>query len=172
MLFDKVLEESNMKENHMKVKIRQAVRGIIIRDGKLLLVQSNKGDYKFPGGGVEEGESYSSALIREVAEETGYINCVVKDKVGFIKQRKIDVYDPSLIFQMNSHYYLCELTDHDQIRQQLDEYELLQDFSPKWVSIDEAIVQNEKNTKETERNDWVFREILVLKELKKYFSAF
>lgn len=172
MLFDMVLEEINMKNNLMKVKIRQAVRGIIMNEGKILLVQSNKGDYKFPGGGVEEGESYSSALIREVAEETGYINCVVKDKVGFIKERKIDVYDPNLIFQMNSHYYLCELTDHDQVRQQLDEYEWLQEFSPKWVSIDEAIVQNEKMTKETEYIGWVLRETIVLKELKKYFSSF
>ena len=36
--------------------IRPSVRGIIIRDGKILMVHSRKFDYyKFPGGGLESG---------------------------------------------------------------------------------------------------------------------
>ena len=50
---------------------RSAARGIAFRDGKLLVIHTDKGDYKFPGGGVEPGESLEQALGREMLEETG-----------------------------------------------------------------------------------------------------
>ena len=38
---------------------RQAVRAVILRGRELLMVNSaNVGDYKFPGGGVNKGESH------------------------------------------------------------------------------------------------------------------
>lgn len=53
--------------------LRRAVRGLILRDDRILMVYSEvNGDYKFPGGGVEEGESDSDALARELSEECGY----------------------------------------------------------------------------------------------------
>lgn len=64
---------------------------------------SNKGDYKFPGGGVEGNESHSECLIREVAEETGYINFIIKDKAGSVIERNLDEYDNNALFQMTSH---------------------------------------------------------------------
>ena len=51
---------------------REAVRSIIIDGRNLLMVYSEKnGDYKFPGGGIEHGESHEVALKREVTEEVG-----------------------------------------------------------------------------------------------------
>lgn len=52
--------------------------GIIVKDGKMLMTKrrdlrpnfNNK--WEFPGGGVENGESFDEALHREVKEETGY----------------------------------------------------------------------------------------------------
>jgi 8-oxo-dGTP diphosphatase len=41
-------------------------------DGKLLVVKNVKGDWDFPGGTVEEGETLEEAIIREVKEETGF----------------------------------------------------------------------------------------------------
>ena len=38
---------------------RIAVRGVVIRGEEILLVKSNKGDYKFPGGGINKGESHN-----------------------------------------------------------------------------------------------------------------
>jgi len=54
-----------------------AVKGVIQRDGKILLVQRAKEDtmggfYEFPGGGVEEGESMIETLKRELFEEVGF----------------------------------------------------------------------------------------------------
>ncbi|MBI6015060.1 NUDIX domain-containing protein, partial [Clostridium perfringens] len=45
----------------------------------ILLDISNRGDYKFPGGGVEKGETPEETLRREVQEETGYILNEVKE---------------------------------------------------------------------------------------------
>ena len=45
--------------------VRPSVRGIIIRDGKVAMVHSLKYDYyKFPGGGMEDGEGLEEALLR------------------------------------------------------------------------------------------------------------
>jgi 8-oxo-dGTP pyrophosphatase MutT (NUDIX family) len=54
--------------------MRQAVRAIIIRDEKLLVMKRNKfGDeyYTLTGGGVDMNENHEQALVRELFEETG-----------------------------------------------------------------------------------------------------
>ena len=52
-----------------------AVGAIVIRDGKLLMVQRGndpgRGLWSLPGGRVEHGEYLRDALVREVKEETG-----------------------------------------------------------------------------------------------------
>ena len=51
---------------------RTSVRAIVLRGRELPLLHSPRdADYKFPGGGVEPGESEHDALRREVLEECG-----------------------------------------------------------------------------------------------------
>jgi ADP-ribose pyrophosphatase YjhB (NUDIX family) len=56
-------------------RLRLAVRGLIVRDGLLLLVNAYPGGVSdlwcAPGGGVEPHASLPDNLIREVQEETG-----------------------------------------------------------------------------------------------------
>jgi 8-oxo-dGTP diphosphatase len=51
------------------------VGGVIVADGRALLVQRGKeplrGRWTVPGGTVELGETLETALVREMAEETG-----------------------------------------------------------------------------------------------------
>ena len=54
--------------------MRKAVRAIIIRDNKLLVMKRNKFGKEYftlVGGGVDFDESNEQALVREIAEETG-----------------------------------------------------------------------------------------------------
>lgn len=57
------------------VRVRLAVRGMILRDGRLLLVNAYAGGasdlWCAPGGGVEAHASLHDNLVREVWEETG-----------------------------------------------------------------------------------------------------
>ncbi|HBT18668.1 MAG TPA: hypothetical protein DEA52_01275, partial [Clostridiaceae bacterium] len=69
--FDLVQEEPEL-HTLKKVFHRKALRGIALKEGKVLLLSNLRGDYKFPGGGLESFETDEEALKREVKEETGY----------------------------------------------------------------------------------------------------
>jgi hypothetical protein len=101
-----------------------------------------------------------------VREETGYVNSLVKDKVGIVIERKMDEYEDHTLFQMTSHYYLCELATDEKVTQQLDDYEAKMDFTAKWVTLEEAIIQNESLINNLEKNSWLKRETFVLKHIK------
>ena len=52
--------------------IRNSARSIIISSGQVAMVHSLKYDYyKFPGGGIRDGENPIDAMIRETLEEAG-----------------------------------------------------------------------------------------------------
>jgi len=55
--------------------VRNAVRALIINDGRILLLRKDGGDqgtrYALPGGAQETGETLSQALQRECLEEIG-----------------------------------------------------------------------------------------------------
>jgi ADP-ribose pyrophosphatase YjhB (NUDIX family) len=55
------------------------VRGVVFRDGRLLLVRElSDGRWSLPGGWADVGESLSEAVVREVREESGYATRAVK----------------------------------------------------------------------------------------------
>ncbi|WP_257391822.1 NUDIX hydrolase [Mesobacillus jeotgali] len=105
MNFTLTVDEPNLKSSEKIIK-RVAVRAVITENNLILLVQSNKGDYKFPGGGLDVNESLEECLKREVSEETGYTHCIVKDKLGKVIERKTDEYEELALFEMTSHYYV------------------------------------------------------------------
>ncbi|MCD6573183.1 MAG: NUDIX hydrolase [Thermoplasmata archaeon] len=61
------------------------VDGVIIKNGKILLVKRKnepfKGKWALPGGFVEYGETVEKAVLREVKEETG-MDAKIKKLVG------------------------------------------------------------------------------------------
>ena len=61
-------------------KIVKRVKALIISSNNKILLASNYKDYQFPGGHMEEYESYNEALNRELLEETG-INFELKDNL-------------------------------------------------------------------------------------------
>ena len=127
-------------DNGLKVVIRPSARSIIIRQGRIAMVHSLKYDYyKFPGGGIESGESRIDALIRETAEEAGLT--VIPDSireygcVHRVQERERDV-----LIQDN-FYYVCSAED-GKIAQALDDYEADERFTPVWTDPHTAIRAN------------------------------
>ena len=60
----------------------RAAGGLVLRDGKVLLVHRPKyDDWSFPKGKCDEGESDEACALREVAEETG-LRCELLEEIG------------------------------------------------------------------------------------------
>jgi len=77
------------------------VTGIVIRAGKLLLIHRFRDGHEywvFPGGGVEQGEDFESALKREMLEETG---------LGLISYQRL--FDQTEKDGSRCIFYACEL---------------------------------------------------------------
>lgn len=56
--------------------IRVAAYGVITEGDRILLAHWNEGGksgWTLPGGGIDPGEDPADALLREIAEETGYL---------------------------------------------------------------------------------------------------
>lgn len=66
---------NNNQIDHKKLNYRQGAVGIVIdNNGDFLVVQMiayNENEWRFPGGGVHEGEGPKEALLRELKEELG-----------------------------------------------------------------------------------------------------
>jgi len=156
-----IIVDEQYIEKKDSCRMRRAVRAVIYRSGKLLMVYSKKnGDYKFPGGGIEKGENEMDALKREVKEETGYdISCVQEKIICAYEYRK---YDDE--FVMESNYYACSISD-GQGRQDLDDYEKDMGFVPVFVWAEEAYRKNESLLGTGNEPSWTKREALVLEKL-------
>ena len=60
----------------------RAAGGLVVRDGRVLLVHRPKyDDWSFPKGKCDEGETDEACAVREVEEETG-LRCELQDEVG------------------------------------------------------------------------------------------
>ncbi len=60
----------------------RAAGGIVVRDGAVLLVHRPRyGDWSFPKGKLEDGESWEEGALREVEEETG-LRCELGEEAG------------------------------------------------------------------------------------------
>ena len=59
----------------MTLRVEVAVGGVAVCDDRLLLIrratEPGAGRWSLPGGRIEPGETIASALVREMAEETG-----------------------------------------------------------------------------------------------------
>ncbi len=165
-----IIEEVLWCKNNLhldgKIYYREAVRAIIIKDNKILMVHSdiNK-DYKFPGGGIEEGEDDESALKREVLEESGAHISAYK-YYGQVTEYDEGQFDNADLFKMLSKYYLVEIEEKfDKLN--LDYYEEKFEFRPVWIDINKAYLENKKVLEEENPPRWTKRETFVLSHLLK-----
>ncbi|MCR5309510.1 MAG: NUDIX domain-containing protein [Bacilli bacterium] len=139
-----VLDAKNYDLNG-KIFVRPSARSIIIKDNKIFMVHSLKYDYyKFPGGGINEGESKIDALIRETKEEAGLI--VIPESIkefGMVHRIQKGVRFDCDTFIQDNYYYLCEVVD-GVFDQNLDEYEADERFTLEYVDSKIILEANRK----------------------------
>ena len=72
------------------MRFHNLARGIIFKNGKVLLAHLKGADNTFlPGGHIEMGERAEAALVREIAEEIGKV-ATVKQFIGAVECCYID----------------------------------------------------------------------------------
>ena len=159
------LKHYNEPFSYTRVIERLAVRAVIVKDDKLLMIKSQKnGDYKFPGGGVEKNESHEEALVREVEEESGFrLNRIDQAALRIIEESKDKELEDTM-FRMTSIYYPC-IASIENYGLKLDKYEEELGFTPVWIDKTEALRINEEIEEKGKGIKWIKREIRVLKEI-------
>ena len=146
--------------------VRNSARSIIIVDGKIAMVHSLKYDYyKFPGGGIEQGESPVDAMIRETREETGL---VVKPETvreyGYVHRIQRSNSDETECFVQDNFYYLCDV-EKEIAAQKLDGYEREEAYTLEVVPPEIAIEKNRSVGKTSYAQEMFEREARVLELL-------
>ena len=146
-----------------RVVRREAVRALVERDGRLLLLATPaSGDHKLPGGGVRDGETHEDALRREVAEETGRRLLRSGPAVLRVVERRPDVEDPGSVFEMTSTYYVASVSDEVGATD-LDDYERDLGLTPVWAAVEDALRSNEALLATGAAPPWTERETAVLR---------
>lgn len=113
MIADKTHRDAGEIESLLKDQAGYATpkvdaRGVVICDGRILMVQElSDGGWTLPGGWVDVGESPAAAVEREVWEESGYRVKAVK--LAALFDRNLHPHPPHL-FHIYKLFFLCELT--------------------------------------------------------------
>lgn len=156
------VDDAKNYTDDMPVIERRATRGIIRRDGKYAMQLADDGEYKIPGGGVDEGESLLQSLCREVAEETGLV--VDEQSVSYcgeILEIRRDIYEGDKKYIKHSYIYLCGIREK-RVETRMTESEIRRGFHPVWESLDRIIAGNRRVLKE----EWRLRDTRLLELLR------
>ncbi len=83
------------------------VRGAVFRDDMILLVKERSdGGWTLPGGWADVGDAAGAAVVREIAEESGYLTRAVKLLALYDRNKHGH---PPYPFHAYKLFFLCEL---------------------------------------------------------------
>lgn len=146
--------------------VRNSARSIILREGKVAMIHSLRDDYyKFPGGGIEQGEDPIAAMIRETREEAGLVvRPETVQEYGCVHRIQRSVNDPDECFIQDNFYYLCE-AEAGMLPPQMEDYEEAAGFVPEFVDARHAILVNRESAAKSRYSTMLTREARILEML-------
>ncbi len=101
-----VLESFSMQAGYITPKVD--VRGAVIRDGKILLIQEKADDkWAMPGGWADLGNSPASVAEREVWEESGF-RVKAEKLVAVLDANRVEPFE---FYHAYKLIFLCRLLD-------------------------------------------------------------
>jgi ADP-ribose pyrophosphatase YjhB (NUDIX family) len=103
---ESALESFSMQAGYITPKVD--VRGAVVRDGKILLIQERADDkWAMPGGWADLGNSPASVAEREVWEESGY-RVKAEKVVAVIDANRIEPFE---FYHAYKLIFLCKLLE-------------------------------------------------------------
>lgn len=106
MEMESVLDSFSMQAGYITPKVD--VRGAVVREGKILLIQERAdGRWAMPGGWADLGDSPASVAEREVWEESGF-RVKAEKVVAVIDANRIE---PMEFYHAYKIIFLCRLLD-------------------------------------------------------------
>lgn len=146
--------------------VRNSARSIIFSQGKIAMIHSLKYDYfKFPGGGIENGESPVDAMIRETREEAGLVvRPETVKEYGYVHRIQKSDEDASECFIQDNFYYLCDV-EEEAVPQHLDDYEFKEAYTLDFMEPETVIRKNRSITQSPNNRLMLEREARVLEML-------
>jgi len=142
------LEDDDITEVVIRIK------ALIINDKNIILGNENN-IYQFPGGHLEDNETFEECLKREVLEETGIEIDSNEIKRPFMKVTYLNKDWPEIEKNRKSeiYYYLIEtIKNPDMSKVKYTDYEKQGNFKIESVPLSESISVIENNISKNEKN--------------------
>ena len=84
------------------------VRGVVFREGKLLLVRERSdGKWTLPGGWADVGASPAENVVREIQEESGFLTRA--SKILAVFDRSLHPHEPPFAFHIYKMFIRCAI---------------------------------------------------------------
>lgn len=139
MLHEAMIVHGDVDPDARRIE-RLATRAVARRGGDVLLLRGAAGDFRFPGGGVDDGEDVEAALRRELLEECGAaLRAVGSHWLTVVDERPAR--EPGCVFAHASQFFHVDVDDalgavrHDARERALG-------LSAGWVPLGEALAVN------------------------------
>ncbi len=118
-----------------------AAGGVVVDGDRLLVLdRPSRNETRLPKGHVEIGETDEAAAVREVGEESGYVDVAVERDLGLQQVEFLFVPPgaeggPTWHVTRRERYFRMSLRSHERV----DRSEPDRKFEPRWVSIEDAL---------------------------------
>lgn len=115
--------------------------GVVIKDGKILVLRKYYGDWVLPKGKIEPDEATENTATREVCEETGIEASIIK-KVGYARYYYFNQKNDKISKRVD--YYLMEFEGGELIPQKEEGFALAE-FVEYELALELLVHDSEKN---------------------------